>query len=294
MTPTHLRHDGDAPDGLVAVRDLVRRRMGRDADTWDLALVQRSETWDQVRMRHLLDSLLAGYPVGAILLCRVRRQSRTIHVDDSGGRHVRDATAQSWQLLDGQQRINALTSMFTSVGRYGTFYLHMTTERIPPGPTTVRGTKDRALAYISWREKAVAPEQSDADAAADTETAATPIDPLPDRDRHLDLSRWFDWAEDEAEDRPRRALTELAGSRSAADILGEIDPGFAEVLPPAESTVAMQRLTRLLHAWIDRTIPVLRAEVESPFDVLEVFTRINLGGVQVGGTDVYLAAVKTF
>lgn len=63
---------------------------------------------------------------------------------------------------------------------------------------------------------------------------------------------------------------------------------------PAEATVAAQRLTRLLHAWIDPTIPVLHAEVESPFDVLEVFTRMNLGGVQVGGTDVYLAAVKTF
>ncbi len=34
--------------------------------------------------------------------------------------------------------------------------------------------------------------------------------------------------------------------------------------------------------------------MESPLDVLEVFTRINLGGVEVGGTDVYLAAVKTF
>ena len=192
-----------APDGLVAVRELVRRRVGRDADTWDLALVQRAETWDQVRMRHLLDSLLAGYPIGAILLCRVRKESKTIRVDDSGTRHVQDANAQSWQLLDGQQRINALTSMFTAEGRYGTFFLHMTTERKPPGPTTVRSTKDRALAYIAWREKTIEPERTDADTAADTEITATPIDPLPERDRHLDLSRWFDWAEGDGGDRPR-------------------------------------------------------------------------------------------
>ncbi len=69
--------------------------MGRDPDTWDLALVQRSETWDQVRMRHLLDSLLSGNPIGAILLCRVRQRSRSIHVDGSGARHVRDADALS-------------------------------------------------------------------------------------------------------------------------------------------------------------------------------------------------------
>lgn len=282
------------PDGVVAVRDLVRRRVGRDVDTWDLALVQRSETWDQVRMRHLVDSLLAGYPIGAILLCRVRQPSRTIHVDDSGAREVRDADSQSWQLLDGQQRINALTSVFTAVGRYGTFFLHMTTERNPPGPINVRSTKDRALAHIAWRERALEPERTEADTAADTETAATPIDPLPERDRHLDLSRWFEWAEGDGGDRPRRVLTDLGDSKSATAILGEIDSNFAKDLPPAEASVAAQRLTRLLHAWIDPTIPVLHAEVESPFDVLEVFTRINLGGVQVGGTDVYLAAVKTF
>lgn len=241
-------------------------------------------------MRHLLDSLLAGYPIGAILLCRVRQQSRTIHVDDAGVRHVRDANAQSWQLLDGQQRINALTSMFTAEGRYTTFFLHMTTERKPPGPTSVRSTKDRVLAYIAWREKALEPEQTEADSVADTETAATPIDPLPERDRQLDLSRWFDWAENGRGDRPSQALSELGGSKSVAAILGDIDPSFAKDLPPAESAIAAERLTRLLHAWIDPTTPVLRAEVESPFDVLGVFTGINLGGVQVGGTDVYLAA----
>lgn len=59
-------------------------------------------------------------------------------------------------------------------------------------------------------------------------------------------------------------------------------------------SVAADRWEKLLRAWTSLKIPVLRAEVESPLDVLEVFTRINLGGVQVGGTDVYLAAVKTF
>lgn len=280
--------------GVVAVRDLVRRRVGWDADTWDLALVQRSETWDQVRMRHLLDSLLAGYPIGAILLCRVRRGSKAIRIDKSGARHVQDANSHSWQLLDGQQRINALTSMFTTEGRYGTFFLHMTADRKPPGPTSLRSRKDRALSYIAWRDKALEPAQGDADSAADTEISAMPIDPLLERDRHLDLSRWLDWAEGGTADRASRALAELSGGRLAAEILHDIDPCFANVLPPAEAVVVAERLTRLLRAWNDPTIPILRAEVESPFDVLEVFTRINLGGVQVGGTDVYLAAVKTF
>ena len=38
--------------------------MGDEPDVWAPAFVQRNEAWDQVRMRHLLDSLLAGYPIG--------------------------------------------------------------------------------------------------------------------------------------------------------------------------------------------------------------------------------------
>lgn len=66
---------------MVSVRELVLRRAGWEPDPWDLALVQRAEVWDAVRMRHLLDSLLAGYPIGAILLCRVAQPSRVIQRD---------------------------------------------------------------------------------------------------------------------------------------------------------------------------------------------------------------------
>ncbi len=169
----------DHPAGVVSVRELVRRRMGVERDPWDLALVQRNEAWDQVRMRHLLDSLLAGYPIGAILLCRVSKQpSKIIRVDEHGGRRVSDADASAWQLLDGQQRINALFSMLTDQGRYGRFFLHMTRRREQPGPSSRRGDKDRALSYIAWRP--------DPDPAADT---------FSDRSIHLDLSRWYAWAE---------------------------------------------------------------------------------------------------
>lgn len=146
------------------------------------------------------------------------------------------------------KRINALTSMFTAEGRYGTFFLHMTTDRKPPGPTSSRSTKDRALSYIAWRDKALEPAQADADSAADTEISATPIDPLLERDRHSDLSRWLDWAEDGTGDRASRVLAELSGGILAAEILHDIDACFATVLPPAEAIRAAERLTRLLRA----------------------------------------------
>ena len=84
--------DTGHPDGVVAVRELVRRRIGAESDSWDLALVQRAEVWDQVRMRHLLDSLLAGYPIGSILLCRVpNKLAKIVRVDPvTGERQIDD------------------------------------------------------------------------------------------------------------------------------------------------------------------------------------------------------------
>ena len=166
VTPTDLKR-------LLSVRDLVASRTS-ESDRWNLALVQRDEKWDTVRMRHLLDSMLAGYPIGAILLCRVEDTSEVI--DREGGvRTVRRASAAEWQLVDGQQRINAFYSMLTGGGRYGKFYLHMTMRREPPGPVQKRSTKDRHLPYIVWR-------------AGDT------IDEFPNREMHIDLSRWSSWA----------------------------------------------------------------------------------------------------
>lgn len=261
----------------MSVRELVLRRAGREADPWDLALVQRAEVWDQVRMRHLLDSLLAGYPIGAILLCRVAEQSR-VQRRAGAGRRVVEATKDAWQLLDGQQRINALFCLFSGQGDYGRFFLDMTVPREPPGPTTRRRSKDRALSYIVWRD---APERGGQD-------------PVVNRDRHLDLSGWLDWVEAEP-GRVERALSHLrAEPREAARMLPDIDEAFTLDLNEEQLLVAAGRLERLLRLWVEPSIPVLRAEVQTPLDVLEVFTRINLGGVQVASTDVYFAAVKTF
>ena len=142
-------------DGLVSVRDLVLQKLSPD-DRWNLALVQRAEVWDLVRMRHLLDSVLAGYPIGAILLCQVEGDSKIIRVEE-GLRRVGDGDPQAWQLLDGQQRINAFFSMLTGAGEYGRSYLQMTMRREPPGPTQSRKAKDRALNYISWSADSAEP-----------------------------------------------------------------------------------------------------------------------------------------
>jgi hypothetical protein len=259
----------------LSVRELVRQRLGADADRWHLALVQRSEVWDQVRMRYLLDSLLEGYPIGSLLLCRVTGLSRVIRLE--GDRRVlEEAGTDSWQLLDGQQRINALFSLFTGNGRYGRFFLHMTARRdAPAGPVTTRRAREQSLRYIYWQEE---PESERA---------------IPERDRHIDLSRWYSWAEQERGTADAAASVLATGSGDTLRLLNTVDPEFADSLDATDLEVAWHRLRRLLDVWRQPVIPVQYLTLGSPLHVLEVFTRINRAGVQVAGEDLFFAAVKT-
>ncbi len=49
--------------------------------TGGISRLQRDEVWEVERMKRLLDSLLAGYPVGALLLSRARSVSKVIDRD---------------------------------------------------------------------------------------------------------------------------------------------------------------------------------------------------------------------
>jgi hypothetical protein len=83
----HLSGEHDAYVERTSVADLIARRLDED-DPWRLALVQRHLVWDEVRMAHLLDSLLAGYPIGSLLVCRVRQEAHVLR--ESGVTRVAD------------------------------------------------------------------------------------------------------------------------------------------------------------------------------------------------------------
>jgi hypothetical protein len=76
--------------------------------------VQRDEVWDVERMGRLLDSLLVGYPAGALLLCRTDKVASNVIDRDEAAETVRAAPAGAYRLLDGQQRLNALYTMLTA------------------------------------------------------------------------------------------------------------------------------------------------------------------------------------
>lgn len=109
--PTTSQSRPDEPS-KYSVGELLRIRIG--GGRWHLALVQRDEVWDVERMKRLLDSLLAGYPVGALLLCRTDKVASKVIDRYEDEETVKEAPEGAYQLLDGQQRLNALYRMLTA------------------------------------------------------------------------------------------------------------------------------------------------------------------------------------
>ncbi|HEV8699210.1 MAG TPA: DUF262 domain-containing protein [Candidatus Limnocylindrales bacterium] len=265
------------PVEAVSVGELVRRRTGGSADPWQLALVQRNVVWDEVRMARLLDSLLAGYPIGGLLVCRVLHGGMVLAQTDDG-REARPADEDVSQLIDGQQRVNALVCLFSDAGGFGRFFLDMTSPRVADEVVTRRRDKRTTIRYIRW-------------------SADGRFDDAPgegERERFLDLSRLSEWADRVGGVGIETALQAVVAEPLACvDVLNDIDPEFADSLPPGALAVAAARCRRILDLWRTESIPVQHLVLEEPSDVLQVFTRINLEGVQVAGEDVFFAGVKT-
>lgn len=265
-----------------SVGDLLRIRMGDDR--WHLALVQRDEVWDAERMQRLLDSLLAGYPVGALLLCRTKTgvPSKVIS-RDGDAETVEEAREGAYQLLDGQQRLNALYTMLTAADEkhrraYGRFYLDLTVERQPPSPAGT-GRRAPAMPYLVRREE---PDDALGEEGNGFEQR---------RGRCVDLSLLCDWA---GRDGAMARGDELLAADRPGALAHEIDPRFIHELDGEERSRAEDWLRRLLRMWRDPVVPVMYATVDRPEDILELFARLNRGGIPFRDADIYFAAVKTF
>lgn len=259
----------------MSVADIVATAIDRAGDPWRLSLVQRDLVWTDTQVRYLLDSLLFGYPIGALLLCRVSHDGAVLEGRE-GVRHAVAASADDWQLLDGQQRVTALVRLFTppTDARQPRFLLSLMQERKVDDVAQRRGQVEKSLRYIR---------------------GVSSSDEVDDRWAWLDVSRAHGVLSPliAAGAVARRVETDEAALALAA----EIDPACsAEAWAAADTSAragAADRVRRLVRACEARGVPVVRLALESPVDVLQVFTRVNRTGVEVAGDDIFFAAVKT-
>ena len=266
ITDTRTREVIDS----VSVGELVRRQLGREPDPWELALVQRDLVWQEDRMTALLDSLLARYPIGSLLLCQVASSATDARPQGTLQGHEYRVAAMIPQIVDGQQRSHALFSLFTGKG-HGRFYVDL------------RAAWTRDAKYIKWL--------SDAEPHVDGLEADELTSP-PDRHQHIDLAKFA--CQEDGETLLADALGHTLDDEDLDDALAQINPDFVVPHSPEDRRDILDKLNRLLSAWHEARIPVVTAVVNSPEDILELFTRANRGGEQVSQNDLYFAAVKTF
>lgn len=264
---------------MPSVSDILRKRMD-PADPWMLALVQREAVWDEFRIARLFDSLLRHYPVGALVLCQSR-----------GAAHVLDAerrattAGSSWQILDGQQRTNALAELFLSSGEESCFFLHMSARL--PEDLKARGKDERIRQYLTWFDR---DEQTH---GASDDAFRGPRGSQSDRSHWLDLSVFGNKLISGTVSFPNGYADWQASDWR--DWLKSIDPDFASILPGESSQESfIVRARRLAEIWADtELIPIQKVVLDGPEHILAAFTRLNVEGVRTAPVEIFFAGVKT-
>jgi hypothetical protein len=255
-----------------SVSELVAIQLGEAGDPWRLSLVQRDSVWESTQVRYLLDSLLFGYPIGSMLLCTVK-QGGSVLEKEGAQRVRREASEEVFQLLDGQQRMNALTEIFAAQEDATWRYLLLLDgKRKFDDVARRRRSLDRSLGYIQ---------------------ATNGQSNIDERWRWLDVGRLHEaakgWGHSKTESPGTMDSSELVRLASEIDPECKIEGG----LKASDLEKAGERLRRLLDAWYARSVPVVKLELESPTDVLQVFNRVNRTGTAVAGDDIFFAAVRT-
>lgn len=226
--------------------DVVRRIDNR---TYQLPSIQRSFVWDQDRILRLLDSIMCGYPIGAVMVWMPGEQIRCrpfLRDYSSGERLISHLPAPSedlsYMVLDGQQRLQSLYVAF-------------------------RGTFDRERVYLRI--------DSRADESED--------------DLHY---RFGFLGDDEAKADPRYVhLGELEklGIKNLVKFVSERLPDAG----PEVQSQAHEIISIYMEAFALRE-SLLVQEIDASLDyndVLEVFERVNSGGVTLSKSDLLFSTM---
>lgn len=260
---------------LLSISDILKESRSSSSSPWHLALVQRERVWTPFEAAMLLDSLLEGYPIGSFLLCRAKNTK----VHELADRSVRDAEESSWQIIDGQQRLWAILTLFgngaVDAESDSEFFLKIGSERPRLDPSKKRDEGLRR--WISWTEEDLDPF-AEHGSGKDTRAEWVSI---------RKVGKAF------FEDSPFPVNQVLASEPAVLDEwLQKVDDEYKGPLPSMNEKV-FERVQALAKAWCKESIPVQRVTLHGPEDVYEAFTRINMQGITTNATDVFFAAAKT-
>ncbi|MEE2757899.1 MAG: DUF262 domain-containing protein, partial [Myxococcota bacterium] len=97
---------------VLSVEALLSRIAASAKERWVLPLAQRAFVWKETQISRLVDSLLQGFPVGALLISDAIGH----HFELAGDRVAVHSHTRQVHLLDGQQRSLSLSAAFGGSG----------------------------------------------------------------------------------------------------------------------------------------------------------------------------------
>ena len=231
--------------------------------------IQRGYEWEPDRIAKLLDSIMSGYPIGAIMVWRPTEeirgdiQTRRFFANFDSSQdylsealHPADQGTESYLVLDGQQRLQSLYLSF--FGSYNGQRVHLQIDHVP---TDQDDDTDFAFEFLTPDEARAQPEML-----------------------HLaDIIR-------------------LDSTTKFAFIMGLAQKLTASITNPDHRTAAINEKQAAIAANIDRVIErfnikqtLLFQEVESRHNydhVLEIFERVNSGGMVLDKSDLLFSTLK--
>lgn len=230
--------------------------------------IQRGYEWNEERVTKLLDSVMSGYPVGAVMVWRpkpevakeIPTRQFTQHFDSTSD-YASDppaaADSDAYLVLDGQQRLQSLYISF-----FGTYNKRSVYLRIDHIPTDRDGDTDYLFEFLSAEEANGRPEM-------------VPLAEILQQDSDTK----YDFASKLAEQIAAKVEHDLSRARAIA---GEKQ--------------------RLIARNVDRCIErfnvqqaLLFQEVDKRHDydhVLEIFERVNSGGMVLDKSDLLFSTLK--
>jgi hypothetical protein len=229
--------------------------------------IQRGYEWDEQRIAKLLDSIMSGYPLGAIMVWKpapdvahdIPTRAFIKHFDTTSG-YTSDPTGpvgeEAYLVLDGQQRLQSLYLSF-----FGTYNGRSVYLQIDHVPTDVDEDTDYRFEFLTTDQSKSRPEM-------------------------VSLSRILQLDADTRYDFVREKAKEIVALAAAS--------GDTAVTLATKERLIAQNVDRFIDRF-DIRRELLFQEVGSKLKydhVLEIFERVNSGGMVLDKSDLLFSTLK--
>ena len=261
---------------LISISDLIQKVRGKVP--WTLSIAQRPFEWSPLRVANLVDSILRSFPIGSILVVRMKGAHYKLELSKELRDMENSEETATTQILDGQQRCAAILATFCGKGMTDPksdsriwLWINIAAENKRYREfDEERGQKY----YLHWSTH----QDSEVNGLSRNDRKREDLPPTSPS------NGWIPF---------HLVVDHFRKGKQAADLLklAELEANTVELLPVLEELKVAVR-----DALDTKRIPIHRLPDQNavPQDLHQVFVRINTGGMALSPVDQFFAGVKKY